>query len=1380
MLIGPVRRLNFALIVALGVGLAVPEPALAQFNPRGRTRKPAQPSKPVQPRARTPQAPAPAPAPAREKPSDEALIKRYSAIVLNQPGAQFPLTRLAQLYRERDGDLVKLLSEFEARVAKAEADPNIKPYNALVALAGIYKQDSQYQKATATYQKAIAAEPNNPIALLALGYLHQDRGDKAAAKSLFDRALPHLKAGADIEQTLRRLMTLSLELDDVDGARKYHDQLVKRAKGSFFVRAELGRELLNRDKLEAAEKEFREVVKAARGDNRALAPALRDLGRALAKQDKREEALKTLQRALKVTASESGLRREILDVIVDVYRQSEQLPELITLLEKEGARDFQRLRLLGGLYEETGRINDAVKTYRLALKQKSKDLEVRLKLVQLLQIQGQLDEAISEYENLIKAAPHNPDFVFQLAEGLLQRGDRKGALEHLTRLERRSSGDDQTLAALVDFYERVGESKRAMALLERLAKKGSGDHHHLVELGNRYYDEGDVEKAKRTWKRIMVVVPNRARALSALGEVYLEHDMPEEALKALEEASKLAPKQVRYQKALALALERLGASESQSRRHQRYERARRIWEQILGGAGDDYRLAQEARQHIVTLWSLSGTMQMRVAPLERNLASTPPDLNSGRLLAEIFMRMRRYPQAERALQRVVEHAPGDAQSHIRLERALVLQRKLSEAIDVLKKLVKIEPKRAREYYQRMAQYAAELYQDDDAIRYASKAVELSPDDARGHQKLGDMHRRRQDTKRAILQYRKAIAKNDRLFPVYFDLAELLLGQGQADEADKLLRRVMRAAVDEDLVARAARLSMQINLGRGTLESLEKELLPVALANPQRPIYRRLLVEVYGALAFPLVQKARQQQADATAAAEANAHLKRIGARAVKPLLDALSDNRDAQQRIAIELLTHLGNKSASAALYAFATGDADASLRVRAMIAAGAPRDPAMLPRFEQLLFEAGRPRIDDGDPISMAAVWGLCRLDGAQATRLQMKLLASDSEVARALSAVSLSMAKVFAARNELNETLTSVEHGHASRAAAAFALGELGVKDSADGLIPLSQSGDDRVRAAALVALARLGVGDVQTSIADALINGSPRLREAALGAATVLATGQYRMQGEPLLVPEGRVRVDDVLQNLHPAIDSADARTKALALLKDDLASASEAAIVHSPEKARWVADALLARGGKPAFGVLTQDLKAASETNRQAAERAADSIAQRAVAPFSSLTTHPSPKVRTTALRFLATRDEGAAQQAVLTALHDSDAQVQRVALAALAKRPRLDAARQLADLLSTEHSWPIRILAAETLTHYRSVQGFAGSAESTSVLQRLVALCQKDEYPLVREAAAKALARLSPKDARPILQQLAAHDVEPRVQQTAKRLLTELAQRGASD
>jgi cellulose synthase operon protein C len=1362
-------RLFSALVAALAVSLAVPPTADAQFNPEGRKKgkgfKPGGRAKPgAKPGARPGVKPGakPSPGPGGEEdepkgPGSDALIKRYTAIVLAQPGSQFPLQRLAQLYRERDGNLEKLVVEFEQRAAQSGANQ----WNALVALAGIYKQDGQHERAIATYEKAIGDNPKDATAPLALAHVLEDRGDKAGAQKYYVKALPLIKADAEREQVLRTLMQLSLDLKQFEQAKKYHTQLVTRAKGSFYVRAELGRELLLRNEYQRAVDEYKDVVKAAVGDNRVLAPAQRDLGRALAKLGRRKEAMEMLRKALRTAGAQSGIRAEIYEIIVEVYRADDKLRELITELEGQHPNDFEQLRMLGSLYEETGQVQKALTTYKQALAKKQNDIATRLKVVQLLQIQGELDEAIKQYEELIRSAPRNPDYVFQLAEALIQRGERQKALEHLKKLETRSEGDEETLAALVDFYERVEEKARAMAVLQRLAKAGATDPRHLVDLGDRYWQEGDKAKALQTWQRIKLVVPDKAKALHALGDVYLEHDMPDKAIEALREAMKLQPKNMTYKKAFALALERTGASAggNEGRRRQ-YEEARRIWEQILKEAGDNQHLAREARQHIVTLFSLAGQLEQRITPLDRRLKGTPPDLESGRLLGEAQMRLKRFADAEKTLRLVIKHAPGDAGSLTQLERALVQQRKLRDAIEVLRKLVEAEPKRAREYYQRMAQYAAELYQDDEAIRYAARAVDLSPDDAEGHRKLGEMYRRRQDSERAIGAFRQAISKNDRLFAVYFQLAELLITKGELEEADLLLRRVVRASPDEELVAQAARLSMQVNLGRGSLESLEKELLPVALGNPQKPIYRRLLVEIYGAMAFPLAHLTKS--ADDPTADKARSELKKIGERAVKPLLDALSDERDAQQRTAIELLSYIENKSAGSALYAYATGSAEAELRARAMIAVGALKDPALLPKLEDLLAPGGDVRSDESDPVVVAAAWSVARMQAKQAGPLLTKLLSSDAPSIRALAALGLGLIGDKKSAATMASVARSLEAGPMPRASAAFALGQIGDKAHVDALAQLAESTDSTVRSTAVIALARLGSTAAPRAIAEALVSPEPALQGAAAAAAIVLATGSYRAPRDPLAPPEGRVEVRGLIERLVPKGYSADDRAKALVAIAPALESASVAAVQSSPERARAVADALLARGGKPAYGPLTRDLEAASPAWRKDAEAAAAAIAKANVGPFVALVSHPSTDVRARAVLLLATRSEKVAADAVMGALDDPDDGVQRAALDAVMRTKPAGAVDAVVALLGHEKSWPIRVRAAETL-------GQIGG-KNKHAFEALVAAAKRDGYALVREACVMALSKLDPVGAKATLAEIADKDAEPRVRAAAKKSL----------
>lgn len=1285
-----------------------------------------------------------------------ALFARYTGLVLSRPGEAFPLERLVQLYRERDGNLERLFQDLRARIEKGGPDR----FAARLGLGGALRHDGQLDEAAREYERAIGEAPTNPIPELALAHLLVDRGDKAGARARFERALPRVTVDADREQLLRTVLGLCLDLEDFAGARKIHAELVQRAKGSFFARAELSRELLRRGDDVRAEAELRELLRAAAGDNRALAPTLRDLGLSLAHQGKSDEAIATLEKALAAAGAQSGLRREILVTMVDVHRLRGAVAAVVALLEKEKPGDFERLVLLGGLYEETGRIADALATYERALGRRD-DLATRLKVVHLLEVEGRLDDASKQYERLIRTSPRDPELVFHFADVLIQRGDRARALAELSRLEGRAQGDLDTLTALADFYGKIEEPERAGKILDRLARSGGSDPRHLVDLGDHYYRQGDTKRAVETWERIRVVVPDRARALHALGEVLLEHDMADKALAALEQAAQLSPKEPKYQKALALALERSGSGASGSGRAAAQQAARKIWEKILHDTTDKA-AAREARQHVVTLWGLEGKLTDRGKPLERRLAETPPDLEAGRLLAEVYLRLRRHADAERVLSTIIRGAPGDDEAHLALERTLVAQKKLAAAIDVLAKLVKIDPRRAREFYQRMAQYSAELYRDEDAIRYASRAVELSPDDAEGHRKLGEMYRKRQDTERAAAELRLALSKNDRLFQVYFDLAELLLTKNQTEEADKLLRRVLHVAPDDELVSRAARLSLQLNLGRGTLETLEQELLPLSVGNPTRPVFRRLLVETFGAMAFPLVHEARS--AEPARAAKANASLAKLGERAVKPLLDALGDDRDTQQRTAIELLAHVSNRNAGPALLAFATGKASGELRTRAMLAVSALEDPALLPKLRAILAPAGGVRVDETDTVAIAATWAVARLRSPKARPLLAEMLRSDAPSVRALSAVGLGVLGSRADVAALTSLASAPEEHPVPRAAALFALGAVGGESAVPALAHHQASSDPLVRSASLLGLARLQAKDSERAIVAALMSPEPSVRQAALAAALVLSTKEYRLPASALAITDERVDPRRVVGNLVPTGYTPDERARAVVLLAPVLSEVAASTVHSSADSARAVADALLARGGAPAFAPLTDDLERATPTAQKAAEAALVGVGAALVEPFVALARHPSAEVRARAIRVLSTRTEPASRSALVRAIVDPDPLVQQAALSSLVPPLDPEVLSAVTRLARTWESWPVRARATDVLA------GLSGSAAGGSVVPVLGEIAEHDDMDFVREVAVRALGAAHGAVARAALERVAARDPEPRLRALAKTLL----------
>ncbi len=1314
-------------------------------------------------------------APAAGGPSQAALLERYTRVVLSQPGAAFPLQRLAQLYRERDGNIARLVTDFEQRASQAGADQ----YAATVSLAGLYRIDGRVDDAVKALEQAAALKPGDATAILALAHLRQDRGDSAEALARYQQALPLLTAQADKEQTLRTLMGLALDVRDFDAAKGFHKQLVALEPTSLFVKGELGRELYNRSEFTRAEAELKDVVAAASGDNRALVPALKDLGQAQAKAHENDAALATLKKALTLAGEQSALRAEIYGIVTEIYRADQRLPELVKQLESEHAADFARLALLGSLYEETGDSPKAIDTYKRALALEPRQIDLRLRMIRLLQANGDLDRAIAEYDGLIRAAPDNPQFVFEECEALLQRGDRARAMKLVTELEARAGSDEEVLSRVADFYARIGDGERSLKVLQRLAASSTGDPGHLVDLGDHYFQDGNSALAVATWKRILVVVQPRAKALAALGDVYLEHDMTADALAAYKEAVALDPGNLPFKKALAAADERTRA----------YREARQLYEEIVAKARDkgDKALARECRTRIVALWGLERILDAQLPPLRAAFAKDPPDVEAGRMLAEAQLHLRRFGEAEVTLRRVLDLAPGDTESYLALERVLVQDGKVAEAIAVLGKLAEVEPKRARELYERMAQYALQIYKDDDAIKYAARAVELNPDDAEGHRRLGEMYRSKQDVEHAIAEFRAAITKNDRLFVVYFELADLLLSKGQADEADRLFRRVVRGAPDEELVARAARLSMQINLGRGTLESLEQDLLPMAIGEPQKPIYRRLLVEIYGSLTFGLVQRVRHGSADDAAAARAA--LARIGSRAVKPLLDALADPDVSQQRIAIDVLAYVQNRNAALPLFAYATGPAELPLRSRAMVACGALADGALVPKLEGLLFpkDAGGDSGGLADAVGVAAVWGLARMNDPKALPVLRRVARGGTPPMRALAVLGLGAAHDPGSVAEVTRIASSVDSGNVARAAAAYALGELGAQAQVPALLELAEESDALPRSLSLVALSRMAAGaswepawqhEAVQVMADAVFAGDDdRAPEAAssgevsraaiAGLASLVGSGDRARAAarsrEVLPVPEGSLDVDVLLDALVPREVPESERAAALVKFAEPLQRAALAALRTSGGRTRAVLDALGTGSGEL--------LPFVSRGATGPAADAARAIGKALEPSLIPLARHPDPEIRTRALVLVAHATSDEAAQAVVGGLEDGNESVQRVALAAVAT-PRADggavpaSARAVAavgKLLATHESWAMRVLAAQAMGRL----GRAGGGPEA--VARLTDAATKDTYALVRQAALEALASFDAGAARAVAARIATSDPEPRVRDAARAI-----------
>ncbi|HEX2677668.1 MAG TPA: tetratricopeptide repeat protein, partial [Polyangiales bacterium] len=562
-----------------------------------------------------------------------------------------------------------------------------------------------------------------------------------------------------------------------------------------------------------------------------------------------------------------GIRAELGETLLAVHRARGSLAQLAAELSR--TRDPESALLAARAYEELGQDESALEAYRHASHARPRDLELAQRILRLLSRRGRIEDVIAEYRTLRQRVPEHTDYVVELCLLLSDTGRRDEALQLLAEAGRSHPRDLRLHQRMADLYARWRQDTALARELELLARLDPDEPTHVVALGEAQLAQGKPEAARATFRRILERAGDAAEAHAQLGQVYLEHDLVPDALVEYERALHDRPEDAAFVRGHAEVLERA----------LRPADAAREWEHVLALAGDDAELRRDARKRLINLWAELGELPSRINELEHKLAAADGgkgDPDTARFLADAYERLahnamrgpdvqRVLLRAEDALQRVVRAVPGDVPSWLSIERLRVRRGDLEGAVAALDQLVQLDPRNARTYLARMADHALALYRDTDAIRYAERAVDLAPDDANAHERLGDLYRAQKDSERALASYERALALDPQRYALALRVAEMVLVRGDAERADALYLRALRESSDDDLVARAFRAALELRTTSGDLDALERELLGAALAHPDRPVYRRQLIDLYSGMVHRLELRSAGSGADAEAA-----------------------------------------------------------------------------------------------------------------------------------------------------------------------------------------------------------------------------------------------------------------------------------------------------------------------------------------------------------------------------------------------------------------------------------------------------------------------------------------------------------------------------------
>jgi tetratricopeptide (TPR) repeat protein len=238
----------------------------------------------------------------------------------------------------------------------------------------------------------------------------------------------------------------------------------------------------------------------------------------------------------------------------------------IRLVPQDGAS----LHLLGYLYQQTGRYEEAVERYSAARRAKPNDPVVRAHLGEVYLRVNRLADARDIFQDLVEVFP----VVARagLGEVALRNGRFSEAVEHLEAAVARAPNAASVHYSLGMAYRGLGRFEQARS---HLAHRVSGSYHpadplvdslttlvrgeraHLI-LGRRAYDAGEFEEARAAFSKAVEAAPSSTESRVGLGMALAQIGNGASAIEQLQAALRLDPDNTTAHTTLGVIFLRLG------------------------------------------------------------------------------------------------------------------------------------------------------------------------------------------------------------------------------------------------------------------------------------------------------------------------------------------------------------------------------------------------------------------------------------------------------------------------------------------------------------------------------------------------------------------------------------------------------------------------------------------------------------------------------------------------------------------------------------------------------------------------------------------------------------------------------------------------------
>lgn len=437
----------------------------------------------------------------------DKAVTLLEQMVVRFPAKQNPLFNLLDLYgrQEKYDEVISTLNRLEKRMGKneqlsmekfriylqmkddkkafQEIESLVQEYpmdmRYQVILGDVYLQNGKKQEAYDVYQKVLAAEPDNPMAIFSMASYYKQTGQEELYQQQLDTLLLNKKVTPDTKVGVMRQMIVENEQADKDSTQiiALFDRIMKQEQDDPQIPMLYAQYLLSKN-MEAESVPVLEQVVDLDPTNNAARMML--IGAAVKKEDYKQ-IIKVCEPGIEATPD----ALEFYYYLAVAYNQAEKPDSVISICKRalehktaDGKKEIvsEFYSILGDMYHTQKQMKEAYAAYDSALVYNPSNIGALNNYAYYLSVERRdLDKAEEMSYKTVKAEPNNATYLDTYAWILFEKGNYAEARIYIDNAMKSEGGDksDVIVEHCGDIYYMTGDVDGALTYWKKALEMGS-------------------------------------------------------------------------------------------------------------------------------------------------------------------------------------------------------------------------------------------------------------------------------------------------------------------------------------------------------------------------------------------------------------------------------------------------------------------------------------------------------------------------------------------------------------------------------------------------------------------------------------------------------------------------------------------------------------------------------------------------------------------------------------------------------------------------------------------------------------------------------------------------------------------------------------------